>query len=103
MFSCDHKHHGTTTLFAALKVLNGAVLASCKPRHRPQEFLSFLREIDQAIRCGSFTGVEQPMQCIDHFVAAHNETCQPFKWSATADAILEKLSRLCSGISGAGH
>jgi len=45
----DYKRHGTTTLFAALNMLNGAVLASCKPRHRHQEFLSFLREIDQAV------------------------------------------------------
>src|ERR1700722_18406208 len=33
----------------ALNVLNGAVLATCKPRHRHQEFLSFLREIDTAV------------------------------------------------------
>lgn len=45
----DYKRHGTTTLFAALNVLNGAVLAHCKPRHRHQEFLSFLRRIDQAV------------------------------------------------------
>lgn len=45
----DYKRHGTTTLFAALSVLNGAVLATCKPRHRHQEFLSFLREIDKAV------------------------------------------------------
>jgi putative transposase len=35
--------------FAALNVLSGAVLATCKPRHRHQEFLSFLREIDRAV------------------------------------------------------
>jgi transposase len=45
----DYVRHGTTTLFAALNVLNGAILASCKPRHRHQEFLSFLREIDKAV------------------------------------------------------
>lgn len=45
----DDVRHGTTTLFAALNVLNGAVLATCKPRHRHQEFLSFLREIDKAV------------------------------------------------------
>ena len=45
----DYVRHGTTTLFAALNVLNGAVLATCKPRHRHQEFLSFLREIDKAV------------------------------------------------------
>lgn len=32
----DYKRHGTTTLFAALNMLNGAVLATCKPRHRHQ-------------------------------------------------------------------
>jgi putative transposase len=45
----DYVRHGTTTLFAALNVLNGAVLAECKPRHRHQEFLAFLRSIDKAV------------------------------------------------------
>ena len=45
----DYKRHGTTTLFAALDVLTGAVLSTCKPRHRHQEFLSFLREIDTSV------------------------------------------------------
>jgi transposase len=45
----DYVRHGTTTLFAVLNVLNGAVLATCKPRHRHLEFLSFLREIDKAV------------------------------------------------------
>jgi putative transposase len=157
----DYKRHGTTTLFAALNVLNGAVLASCKPRHRHQEFLSFLREIDKAvppeldihcivdnyathshpkvkawlaakprwhmhfiptysswlnqverffalitdkaIRRGSFASVKELVAKIDHFVSHHNQTCEPFRWTATADSILEKLHRLCSRISGTGH
>lgn len=37
----DYIRHGTTTLFAALDVATGAVIAECKPRHRHQEFLSF--------------------------------------------------------------
>ena len=41
--------HGTTTLFAALDVASGRVLATCKQRHRHQEFLQFLREIDAAV------------------------------------------------------
>ncbi len=45
----DYVRHGTTALFAALNVLNGAVLATCKPRHRHQEFPSFPREIDKAV------------------------------------------------------
>jgi putative transposase len=38
--------HGTTTLFAALDVATGQVLAQCKPRHRHQEFLGFLQHIE---------------------------------------------------------
>jgi putative transposase len=43
----DYKRHGTTTLFAALDVASGAVIAQCKPRHRHQEFLAFLRHLDR--------------------------------------------------------
>ena len=42
----DYIRHGTTTLFAALDVATGQVLARCKPRHRHQEFLQFLKHID---------------------------------------------------------
>lgn len=45
----DYVRHGTTTLFAALDVASGEVIAQCKPRHRHQEFLSFLRHIDTAV------------------------------------------------------
>jgi transposase len=45
----DYVRHGTTTLFAALDVANGEVLAQCKPHHRHQEYLAFLRHIDQSV------------------------------------------------------
>lgn len=45
----DYKRHGTTTLFAALDVLSGNVLTDCKPRHRHQEFLAFLRQIESQV------------------------------------------------------
>ena len=48
----DYKRHGTTTLFAALDVANGQVLAQCRARHRHQEFLAFLRRIDAAVPAG---------------------------------------------------
>jgi transposase len=38
--------HGTTTLFAALEILEGKVIGQCFPRHRHQEFLRFLRQLD---------------------------------------------------------
>ena len=42
----DYIRHGTTTLFAALDVASGQVIARCSPRHRHQEFLQFLKHID---------------------------------------------------------
>jgi transposase len=43
----DYKRHGTTTLFAALNVLEGKVIGQCLARHRHQEFLKFLRRLDR--------------------------------------------------------
>ena len=43
----DYKRHGTTTLFAALNVLDGTVIGQCMKRHRHQEFLRFLRKLDR--------------------------------------------------------
>ena len=157
----DYIRHGTTTLFAALDVATGAVIAECKPRHRHQEFLRFLRRIDKEVpkdlelhlivdnycthkhakvkawlaqrprfhvhytptyaswlnqverwfgiitqranRRGSFSSVKELIAKIEQFVAACDKTKAPFKWTATADSILEKIQRLCSQISGTGH
>ncbi len=43
----DYRRHGTTTLFAAIKLLTGNVVSQCMPRHRHQEWLKFLRRIDE--------------------------------------------------------
>lgn len=43
----DYKRHGTTTLFAALSVLDGKVIGECLPRHRSREFIRFLARIDR--------------------------------------------------------
>jgi transposase len=42
----DYRRHGTTTLFAALSMLDGKVIGDCMPRHRHQEFIRFLKKID---------------------------------------------------------
>jgi transposase len=42
----DYKRNGTTTLFAALSMLDGKVIGDCMPRHRHQEFIRFLKTID---------------------------------------------------------
>jgi len=157
----DYRRHGTTTLFAALNLLDGSVLAQCKPRHRHQEFLAFLRHVEanvpaeldvhavcdnyathkhpkvkawlarhprwhihftptyaswlnqverffalitqRQIRRGSFTSIRDLVRKIDHFVQAYNTNSRPFVWTATAEAILQKITRLCQRISGTEH
>jgi len=157
----DYVRHGTTTLFAALDIASGEVLTECKPRHRHQEFLAFLKRIDeavpesldvhlivdnyathkhskvrlwlgarprfhvhytptysswlnqverwfgritqQAIRRGSFKSVKDLIAKIQRFTEHYNRNCRPFTWTATADSILQKLSRLCKLISGTPH
>ena len=42
----DYKRNGTTTLFAALSLLDGKFIGDCMPRHRHQEFIRFLKKID---------------------------------------------------------
>ena len=45
----DYERHGTTTLFAALNVLEGTVIGQCQPRHRHREFRRFLDRIDESV------------------------------------------------------
>jgi transposase len=42
----DYKRNGTTTLFAALSMLDGTVISACMNRHRHQEWIKFLKRID---------------------------------------------------------
>lgn len=43
----DYKRNGTTTLFAALNVAEGKLIGACMPRHRHQEWIKFLKRIDE--------------------------------------------------------
>ena len=147
----DYKRHGTTTLFAALNVASGTVIGECRPRHRHEEFLKFLRKIDRevpkalqihmildnyathkhpdvknwldkhprfhlhftptssswlnlverwfreitdkAIRRGVFPSVPDLIRAIESYLNAHNDDPKPFVWVASAESILEKVSR----------
>jgi transposase len=51
-FTHDYKRNGTTTLFAALHMVEGRVIGECYPRHRHQEFLKFLRRLDAEFPTG---------------------------------------------------
>ena len=62
----DYKRYGTTSLFAALELLEGKVIGGCYQRHRHQEFLSFLRRIGE-----SFPG-DQPLHLVLDNYGTHN-------------------------------
>jgi transposase len=53
----DYKRHGTTTLFAALDVLEGKVMGRCMQRHRHQEFIRFLNAIEAELPAGKIVHV----------------------------------------------
>src|SRR4051794_24836274 len=63
----DYKRHGTTTLFAALNILDGTVLGRCMQRHRHQEFIRFLNAIEAAVPAGKVVHV-----ILDNY-AAHKQ------------------------------
>ena len=156
----DYKRHGTATLFAALNLLDGTVIGSCKGRHRHEEFLAFLKELDaktpddldlhvvldnyathkhpkvkawlvrherfilhfvptscswlnlverffaqitnKAIRRGTFQSVADLVEAINEYLRIHNLDAKPFKWTATAESILDKVNR-CREINDSEH
>jgi transposase len=51
-YTHDYERHGTTTLFAALQVVEGRVIGQCYPRHRHQEFLKFLQRLNTEFPSG---------------------------------------------------
>jgi transposase len=48
----NYLRHGTVDLFAALNVATGEVIARCTPQHRAQDFVAFLRDIDDRVESG---------------------------------------------------
>jgi len=63
----DYKRHGTTTLFAALNILDGTVIGRCMQRHRHQEFIRFLNAIEAQVPAGKIVHV-----ILDNY-AAHKQ------------------------------
>jgi hypothetical protein len=55
----DYKRHGTTTLFAALNVLEGTVIGCCMQRHRHQEFVRFLNAVERVVPAGKVIHVRR--------------------------------------------
>ena len=59
----------------------------------PETLLVVVNSPDKALRRGSFNSVPDLIAAIENYLAAHNDDPKPFKWTATADSILEKLRR----------
>ena len=67
----DYKRNGTTTLFAALDVLEGKVIGRCMQRHRHQEFIRFLNAIEADVPAGKLVHV-----ILDNYAAhKHPKVC----------------------------
>lgn len=87
---------------------------AARPRyhvHYTPTYASWLNQVEiwfniitqRAIRRGSFRKVKDLIANIQRFVDNYNPKAKPFLWTATADSILEKISRLCQAISGTRH
>ena len=80
----DYKRNGTTTLFAALNTATGEVYGLCQQRHRHQEWLKFLRLIDETVDAEKRAGLARETQafpCALHadlgVVAEHDRAVLP--------------------------
>ncbi len=159
----DYVRNGTTSLFAALNVATGFVIGKCHRRHRHQEFLRFLEEVDaklqrapgvevhlvldnyathktpavkrwflrhpeyhlhftptssswlnqverffgeiteKRIRRGVFRSVPALEAAIREYLEHHNANPKPFKWTADADLILNRIKKVIEPTSDSGH
>ncbi len=157
----DYTRHGTTSLFAALDVATGHVIAACHQRHRAREFRTFLNTIDASVpaeldihlildnyathkaptvkrwlaqhpryhlhftptssswlnqvetwfslltqrqlRRGVHRSVKELEAALLRYAAHSNALAKPFRWTKSADDILQSVKRFCLHTSNSGH
>ena len=75
----DYKRNGTSSLFAALMVKTGVVFGECHQRHRHQEFIKFLRSVDEVLKATEPEGTQIHV-VLDNY-AAH-KTPEVQRWLA---------------------
>jgi len=118
--SHDYERHGVRSLFAALDVASGVTISNCYRRHRHQEFLRFLNDIDANLPRGfevylvmdnygtmratrKHTAVRALEKAMLDYLDQRNKDPKPFVWTADADLILGKVERFSKRISDSGH
>ena len=102
----DYKRNATTTLFAALNVLDGTVIGRNMQRHRHQEFIRFLNPIEAALPAGKaghvildnyavhkHPKVRKWLDRHNRFLTEQNENPRPFVWTADPDRIIAAVKR----------
>jgi hypothetical protein len=97
----DYKRNGTTTLFAALNVLEGKVIGRCMERHRHQEFIRFFnavaREVTKRSRWSSATTPPTSIQSTEwlqrHQRFTFHFTPTSCSWADAVEGLFAKLTR----------
>jgi transposase len=114
----DYKRHGTTTLFAALNILEGKVIGHCMQRHRHQEFIRFLNAVEavfhftpkscswlnavetlfsrltrRRLKRGVFRSIVDLQAAINRFLVETNADPKPFVWTAHPDRVIAAVQR----------
>jgi len=98
----DYKRNGTTILFVALNIANREVIGQCHSRHRRQEFLKFLNQLD-AIRRGSFNSVAHLVGAIKAFLFHWNEGAKPYCMDKNSRTNPGKSSQIMKAIYWTGR
>ena len=80
-----------STAITALTPTSARLLNQCFDNH------------DAAVRRGTTRSVPALEAAIHDYLAHYNDHCAPFVWTATADVILDKVSRFCERTSGTRH
>lgn len=96
----DYKRNGTTTLFAAMNILNGKVIGACLPRHRSREFLKFLRQLEAEVPARTQIHLivdnasTHKSAEVKRWLAAKKRTRFHFHFTPTSSSWLNQVERL---------
>lgn len=95
--SFDYVRHGTVDLFAALNTATGKVITKLSAQHRAVDFRDFLDEIDRRTDPGLAVHVirDDLKAALENWIKVWKDEARPFKWTKTADPVLDRICRYC--------
>src|SRR6266851_2623660 len=121
--SHDYERHGTVDLLAALNIATGTVIGKTPavkrwllehPRfqlHFTPTYSSWLNQVERwfaelqrrRLDRGVFCSIDELTSALEQWIKFWNDNAKPFKWTKTADQIIDAIGRYCARISGPGH